>query len=168
MDSNNFSIGIHFFKVLVQIHYSRSPRHVEAVRLLILVGFGLILVHLLVISGSLLVFLLLVSHLLVLFLLVLGLLVSFLVVLLQVELEALVLASASGTGASNTSEWRSHSLVLLALVLGTRLGLGALVVLEIGQREPLGSSWTSSSTTRGPRTSYTTSYWTRNKPQACD
>ena len=26
LDSNNFSIGIHFFKVLVQIHYSRSPR----------------------------------------------------------------------------------------------------------------------------------------------
>ena len=25
MDSNNISIGIHFFKVLVQIHYSRSP-----------------------------------------------------------------------------------------------------------------------------------------------
>ena len=25
LDSNNFSIGIHFFKVLVQIHYSRSP-----------------------------------------------------------------------------------------------------------------------------------------------
>ena len=24
-DSNNISIGIHFFKVLVQIHYSRSP-----------------------------------------------------------------------------------------------------------------------------------------------
>ena len=25
MDSNNFSIGIHSFKVLVQIHYSQSP-----------------------------------------------------------------------------------------------------------------------------------------------
>ena len=25
LDSNNFSIGIHFFKVLVQIHYSHSP-----------------------------------------------------------------------------------------------------------------------------------------------
>ena len=25
MDSNNISIGIHYFKVLVQIHYSRSP-----------------------------------------------------------------------------------------------------------------------------------------------
>ena len=25
LDSNNFSIGIHSFKVLVQIHYSRSP-----------------------------------------------------------------------------------------------------------------------------------------------
>ena len=25
LDSNNISIGIHFFKVLVQIHYSRSP-----------------------------------------------------------------------------------------------------------------------------------------------
>ena len=24
-DSNNISIGIHFFKVLVQIHYSRFP-----------------------------------------------------------------------------------------------------------------------------------------------
>ena len=26
LDSNNISIGIHYFKVLVQIHYSRSPR----------------------------------------------------------------------------------------------------------------------------------------------
>ena len=25
LDSNNISIGIHYFKVLVQIHYSRSP-----------------------------------------------------------------------------------------------------------------------------------------------
>ena len=25
LDSNNISIGIHFFKVLVQIHYSRFP-----------------------------------------------------------------------------------------------------------------------------------------------
>ena len=25
LDSNNFSIGIHSFKVLVQIHYSHSP-----------------------------------------------------------------------------------------------------------------------------------------------
>ena len=25
LDSNKFSIGIHFFKVLVQIHYSPSP-----------------------------------------------------------------------------------------------------------------------------------------------
>ena len=25
LDSNKFSIGIHFFKVLVQIHYSHSP-----------------------------------------------------------------------------------------------------------------------------------------------
>ena len=42
MDSNNISIGIHYFKVLVQIHYSRSPLGLEAIMGVILDEFQLI------------------------------------------------------------------------------------------------------------------------------